>query len=224
MDIARARDKLDQLRLNDSGKGDLDEDAVIVPGAVDLSYEPFCRAVARSNVFGGSVHFPYDWRKGMRESADAMCDTILGTYDDYGKKVYLVGHSIGGLMIRTTLMIHGKALWPKVDKIVYIGTPHYGSPSIAGYLKNHLWGWEQLATLSPLLSLWSWKWLPRLFGREHASRSPLTSQEWPSPLRSRLIHPQQQIHHPTPAHMFTARAAVRQDGFVGAAGVRQGLC
>jgi len=80
MDIARARDKLDQLRLNDDGKGDVDEDAVIVPGAVDLSYEPFCRAVAKSNVFGGSVHFPYDWRKAMRESADTMRYTILKTW------------------------------------------------------------------------------------------------------------------------------------------------
>jgi hypothetical protein len=55
-------------------------------------------------------------------------------------------------MIRATLMVHGKTLWPKIGKIVFIGTPHYGSPSIAGYLKNHLWGWEALAVLSMFLS------------------------------------------------------------------------
>jgi hypothetical protein len=59
---------------------------------------------------------------------------------------------MGGLMIRATLMKHGNILWPKVGKIVFIGTPHYGSPSIAGYLKNHLWGWDELAILGLFLS------------------------------------------------------------------------
>jgi hypothetical protein len=59
---------------------------------------------------------------------------------------------MGGLMIRTALMVHGKELWPRVDRIVFIGSPHYGSPSIAGYLKNHLWGWESLAVLGMFLS------------------------------------------------------------------------
>jgi hypothetical protein len=49
-------------------------------------------------------------------------------------------------------MMYGKELWPKVDRIVFIGTPHFGSPSIAGYLKNHLWGWEELAVLAMFLS------------------------------------------------------------------------
>jgi hypothetical protein len=55
-------------------------------------------------------------------------------------------------MIRTTLMLHGTELWPLLGKIVFIATPHYGSPSIAGYLKNHLWGWEQLAVLGAFMS------------------------------------------------------------------------
>ncbi|HKO96461.1 MAG TPA: alpha/beta hydrolase [Pyrinomonadaceae bacterium] len=152
LDIARARDKLNQLKLKDDGTGDVDEDAEIKPGAVDLSYVPFRKAVATSKDFGGSVHFPFDWRKSMRSSADILRDSILTTHDEYGKKVHLVGHSMGGLMIRTALMIHGKELWPKVDRIVFIGTPHYGSASIAGYLKNHLWGWEALAVLGMFLS------------------------------------------------------------------------
>jgi hypothetical protein len=50
------------------------------------------------------------------------------------------------------LMVHDKELWPKVGRVVFIGTPHYGSPSIAGYLKNHLWGFEAIAILSMFLS------------------------------------------------------------------------
>ena len=152
LDMLRARDKLNQLRLTDDGKGDIDGDAEIVASAVDLSYAPFRKALATSNDFGGSVHFPYDWRKSLQTSATALRDLILKTYDDYRKRVHLVGHSMGGLMIRTALMIHGKELWTKVDRIVFIGTPHYGSPSIAGYLKNHLWGWESLAIIGMFLS------------------------------------------------------------------------
>ncbi|MDR4485534.1 MAG: alpha/beta fold hydrolase [Nitrospirales bacterium] len=151
LDIVRARDKLNELRLTDKGQ-DFDNDAEIMPGAVDLSYVPFRKALATANDFGGSVHFPYDWRKSLRVSVDALRDAILKTYSEYGKRVHLIGHSMGGLMIRTALMIHGKEIWPKVDRIVFIGTPHYGSPSIAGYLKNHLWGWEQLAILGMFLN------------------------------------------------------------------------
>ena len=39
-----------------------------------------------------------------------------------------------------------------MGRIVFIGTPHYGSTSIAGYLKNHLWGWEEVAVLAMFLS------------------------------------------------------------------------
>jgi pimeloyl-ACP methyl ester carboxylesterase len=152
LDMVRARDKLNQLSLTHDGSGDLDPDADIQPGAVDLSYAPFRKAIATSQSFGGSVHFPYDWRKSLRASAELLRRTILQTYDDYGERVHLVGHSMGGLMIRTALMTHGAELWPRVDRIVFIGTPHYGSTSIAGYLKNHLWGWEEIAILSMFLS------------------------------------------------------------------------
>jgi pimeloyl-ACP methyl ester carboxylesterase len=153
LDITRARDKLNQLRLTDDGKSDIDEDAGIMPGAVDLSYVPFRKAIATSGTFGGSVQFPYDWRKSFRFSVDLLRDRILEVFDaNHQRPVHLVGHSMGGLMIRATLMMHGKELWPKVGRIVFIGTPHYGSTSIAGYLKNHLWGWEEIAILSMFLS------------------------------------------------------------------------
>src|ERR1035438_2598714 len=59
---------------------------------------------------------------------------------------------MGGLMIRSALMGMDKSLCKKIGKIVFIGTPHYGSGSIAGYLKNHLWGFDQLAVLGMFLS------------------------------------------------------------------------
>jgi pimeloyl-ACP methyl ester carboxylesterase len=152
LDMVRARDKLNQLQLSDDGKNDVDSASEVMPGAVDISYVPFRKAIATSQPFGGSLHFPYDWRKSYLASVDRLRDTIVRAYSEYRKPIHLAGHSMGGLMIRSTLMRHGKELWPKVGKIAFIGTPHYGSPSIAGYLKNHLWGTEGLAILAMFLS------------------------------------------------------------------------
>jgi pimeloyl-ACP methyl ester carboxylesterase len=151
LDLFRGRDELSKLGLSDNGGRDIDPDADIGPGVVDKTYAPFLRSVANSGSFGGSVQFPYDWRKSLLLSADAMRQRILDTYNEYGENVHLVGHSMGGLLIRTTLMRHGDELWPKIGRIVFIGTPHHGSTAIAGYLKNHFWGWEKLAVLGMFL-------------------------------------------------------------------------
>ena len=112
---------------------------------------PMRAAIADSGAYGGSIQFPYDWRKPLVASAGLLRDLILKASKDY-QPVHLIGHSMGGLMIRTALMLHGDELWPKVGRIVFIATPHYGSPSIAGYLKNHLWGFEQLALVGAFIS------------------------------------------------------------------------
>ena len=152
VDMLRARDKLNSLALAPGGSNDVDSDTQIEPCAIDITYVPMCSAIAKSGQFGGGIQFPYDWRKSLSASADRLRDLILKVNSDYGEPVHLVGHSMGGLMIRTTLMLHGDELWPKLGKIVFVATPHYGSTSIAGYLKNHLWGWESLAVIGAFLS------------------------------------------------------------------------
>ena len=152
LDMVFARDKLELLALSSDGVHDKDSEADIQPAAIDVLYVPFRRAIASSDSFGGSEQFPYDWRKPLASSADALRQRILQCATDTGKPVHLVGHSMGGLVIRCTLMLHGKELWPKIGKVAFVGTPHYGSVSIAGYLKNHLWGFEALAVMGMFLS------------------------------------------------------------------------
>lgn len=152
VDVLRARDKLNGLALAPGGLKDLETGADIEACAIDITYVPMRAAIALSDQFGGSIQFPYDWRKPLAASAARLSELIQKVHSDYGESVHLVGHSMGGLMIRTALMLHGHELWPKLGKIVFIATPHYGSTSIAGYLKNHLWGWEQLAVLGVFLS------------------------------------------------------------------------
>lgn len=43
-------------------------------------------------------------------------------------------------------------LWGRIGKIVFVGTSHYGSPAIDGYLKHHFWGFELMALLGLYLS------------------------------------------------------------------------
>src|SRR5262245_6776679 len=152
LDMLRARDRVDRLAMTADGDSDADSEADIQPGTVDVTYIPFRSAIANSNDFGGSKQYPYDWRRKIESVISGLRDEILRCHNEYQRPVHLVAHSMGGLVIRATLMKYGLELWPKLGKIVFIGTPHYGAPAIAGYLKNHLWGWDELAVLGFFLT------------------------------------------------------------------------
>ena len=101
----------------------------------------------------GHRHFAYDWRKLYSQNTRALRDLILKMHEtNGGYPVHVVAHSMGGLMVRATLREFGDDLWPVLGRIAFVGTPHYGSTSIAGYLKNHLWGWDLMAVMGLYLS------------------------------------------------------------------------
>lgn len=156
----RTRDHINDLRLSPDGREDADPDNEIAPCSTDPSYEPFMTAVLTRDDFG-HVLFPYDWRKPLNLSTSAFKDSVLKLHETNGnREIHIVAHSMGGLLVRAALMAHGRELWPKLGRIVFVGTPHYGSPAIAGYLKNHLWGFDLMAVLGLYLdrdtfrSLW----------------------------------------------------------------------
>jgi pimeloyl-ACP methyl ester carboxylesterase len=148
----RSRNLIDELRLSPDGTEDADPSNAIIPMTPDPVYIPFLSAVLQEANFNQEL-FPYDWRKSLTLSAAVLRDTIVRlSQQNSGRPIHLVGHSMGGLMIRVALMQHGAELWPLIGRVVFIGTPHFGSPAIAGYLKNHLWGFEALAALGLFLS------------------------------------------------------------------------
>lgn len=148
---ARTRGHIEDLRLKPDGTGALDPNNEVVPCAVDTSYEPFLTAVLARDDFGHRI-FPYDWRKPLKVSTGALRRLILACYEgNDNQPVHLVAHSMGGLMARVTLREHPN-LWEKVGRIVFVGTPHYGSQAMGGYLKNHFWGFELMALLGLYLS------------------------------------------------------------------------
>jgi hypothetical protein len=148
----RTRRHIDDLRLSADGQRDANPDHRVAPFTVDTTYEAFLAAVIAREDFGHAL-FPYDWRRPLTSSAPALRDKVAELYKtNGGVKVNLVTHSMGGLVVRAALAAHGDELWPMLGRIVFIGTPHYGSPAVAGYLKNHLWGFDMMAVLGRYLS------------------------------------------------------------------------
>lgn len=148
----RSRKRIDDLGLSPDGLADTDAAFRITPVAVDFSYEGFLVAAVRRD---GIQHipFPYDWRKPLLTSADRLYEKLLAERDQGPghNPIHLVAHSMGGLVVRTALMRHPE-MWRHIGKIVFLGTPHYGSPAIGGYLKNHLWGFDKLVLMGRYLS------------------------------------------------------------------------
>ena len=143
---------IDDLRLGPDGTQDADPNFEVMPFTTDLEYEPFRAAVTRREDFGHEA-FPFDWRKPLSESTSSLRELVVRLHaNNGGRPIHLVGHSMGGLMIRATLRKHGDELWPLVGRVLFVGTPHYGSPVVGSYLKDHFWGFDLLVVLRRYLS------------------------------------------------------------------------
>jgi pimeloyl-ACP methyl ester carboxylesterase len=152
IDVLRNRDKIDKLGLDPFG-ADKDPGNMVRASNVDQTYDGFLYAAYLRDDFG-CVKFPYDWRKSLLQSVDALRDLIIEVHRQHPKKspVHLVAHSMGGLLVRATLARYGAELWPKLGRIVFLGTPHYGATAIACYVKNHFYGTDLKLMLALVLS------------------------------------------------------------------------
>lgn len=192
----RTRNHLNDLRLAPDGSADAARGHQVGPFSTDPSYEPFLAAVLERDDFG-HVLFPYDWRKPLTRSTALLARQVENVHaENGGEPVHLVAHSMGGLLVRATLAEHGDALWPKLGRIVFVATPHFGSPAIAGYLKNHLWGFDLMALLGVYLSrdtyrsLWGvLSLLPAPRGIYPGTRSKDPAPWQPADPRDPYIHP-----------------------------------
>lgn len=187
---------LNDLRLSPDGAADADRGHRVSPFSTDPTYEPFLAAVLQQEDLGHEL-FPYDWRKSLVRSAGLLARRISDLYEENNREpVHLVAHSMGGLLARTALLEHGGELWPKIGRIVFVGTPHYGSMSIGGYLKNHLWGWDLMALLGMKLNRETFRSLWGVLGLLPAPRGiyPGTRPDDPEPWASG--DPQDPYVHP----------------------------
>lgn len=72
--------------------------------------------------------FPYDWRLSSSKNSAQLKQTIDRALKNSGaKQVQLVVHSMGGVLVKETLLSN-PSYQQKVRKIIYMGTPFLGSP------------------------------------------------------------------------------------------------
>lgn len=88
----------------------------------DLEYQPFIQTIQRTGYT--PLVFYYDWRRDPRESA-AKLKLFIDSQTAVGEKVYLVGHSLGGLVARA--YIEQEQGLAKVEKYVSVASPHQGT-------------------------------------------------------------------------------------------------
>lgn len=132
--------KFESLHLNSINQTvDQDIDKFIFPHqAVPLAYESIVEEL-REEVTEHTYVFTYDWRKDNRLSAEKLkefIELVLIKAQTHAKqnntvcpqKVSLVGHSMGGLVIKWYVSQILKSLAiTKIDKIITIATPYFGS-------------------------------------------------------------------------------------------------
>lgn len=152
IDALRGRDKIDRLGLAEDG-GDPNEEAdQVVPFDLDFTYEAFLLAAIKTRGFSPVKH-PYDWRKPLLGSTESLARRVQEVWSSSGNQpVHMVAHSMGGLLARATLMEYGHHIGKMLGGMVFLGTPHYGTPTIAYYLRRHLRGSWAMYLLGKYLS------------------------------------------------------------------------
>ncbi len=74
--------------------------------------------------------FPYDWRQGIKDIALDLQDFIRANFGQ-DKKVDIIAHSMGGSVAKQYILDNGAS---KIDKLIFVGTPHLGAPKSAKVL------------------------------------------------------------------------------------------
>jgi pimeloyl-ACP methyl ester carboxylesterase len=121
---------LEPLYLNDNGDGPRNAcDQINPEGRVTWPVAPYENFINRADdEFEVLEYEGYDWRLSLTDAVaklDGFIDTHVGT----GGKVYLVAHSMGGLLARAYVADPVRA--GKVAGVVTVGTPYLGAPLLA---------------------------------------------------------------------------------------------
>jgi hypothetical protein len=74
--------------------------------------------------------FTYDWRKTNAAIASYLANFIDFILDRTGaNKVNIIAHSMGGIVTKQYLLDQAAAGSSKIDNLIFVGTPHLGSPN-----------------------------------------------------------------------------------------------
>lgn len=125
-----------RLQLNPNGDGEADTRLTVrATGMLKRWYGEQLLHIGRS---WDVRPFWFDWRRDLRESADAL-DTVIANWASAGEPVHIVAHSMGGLVARTFIARHGdrwNAMWDvngsgrRGGRLIMLGTPNHGSYAV----------------------------------------------------------------------------------------------
>lgn len=116
------------FRLANGGMGRLSmKDDVKTDGLLDTYYEDLYRFLDRRHRV---EPFAYDWRRPIADSAKRLAEAVKEELDAHSRPIYLLAHSMGGLVSRELVASHPE-VWKKLidrgGRLVMLGTPNYGS-------------------------------------------------------------------------------------------------
>ncbi|HYF97714.1 MAG TPA: hypothetical protein VD770_01895 [Coxiellaceae bacterium] len=120
----------DGVSLNDIQVGDV-IDKISVGGVVDISiFDALLESLSADSF---DYHFfSYDWRLNLDTNIILINNKIEEIKSITGfDTIDIVAHSMGGLVIKNYINVYGE---DGVDKLIFIGTPHLGSPKAAKIL------------------------------------------------------------------------------------------
>jgi pimeloyl-ACP methyl ester carboxylesterase len=104
-----------------------------------MSYHGFLTSCIETKDFF-PAKYPYDWRLPLSASIDGLINLVNKTWQENGQSpIHIVAHSMGGLLVRLALHQYPNML-KHIGRIVYLATPHFGSPAIAFYVRYHFRG------------------------------------------------------------------------------------
>lgn len=104
------------------------------------------------------IGFAYDWRQDNTSSAQNLQNLLYNVNALYGDtyQLYLVGHSMGGLVSRTYLetgMANGDPGFAQIQGLITLGTPHLGAPLALEAIRGTLPVWFQPFISQPFETL-----------------------------------------------------------------------
>src|SRR5262245_50227779 len=75
--------------------------------------------------------FPYDWRRDLEQTANDLAAQVDAVDRDGAKEIFIVAHSMGGLVSRLVLetaAYDNRPWFRKIKSFIALGTPHQGAP------------------------------------------------------------------------------------------------